>query len=47
MDPCFGDANVKKIVALTLAVLLAACGVDFHDDTGRPVTSDVNLDIGE
>jgi hypothetical protein len=38
---------VKKIVALTLAVLLAACGVDFHDDGGRPVTSDVILEVGE
>lgn len=38
---------MKKIVALTLVVLLAACTVDFHDDAGRPVTSDVDLNVGD
>ena len=38
---------MKKIVALTLAVLLAACSIDFHDEAGRAVISDVNLDVGE
>jgi hypothetical protein len=38
---------LKTFVALTLAVLLAACTVDFHDEAGRVVTSDVNLEVGE
>ena len=37
---------MKKIVALTLAVFLAACGMDFHGPNGEVVISDIDM-MGE
>jgi len=38
---------MKTIIALSLAVMLAACGMDFHGPNGEVVISDVNHNAGE
>lgn len=37
---------MTKIIALSLAVLLSACAMDFHGPNGEVVVSDIDL-LGE